>query len=165
MKRNNENSKPMFAIYLRLSKPERLEDGTRNCMSKMVMSNIVSREYYDKVMLYIDKGQNVHPTEATKGGAAIYARVANNSDGALKKQKAKLLHEASLIGDMNCQVYEEVASGISDKKQTEENCTDYYLIYTQVKLNEFTLCVLIELQEIICSHKRFLKRCAMQMLN
>ncbi len=116
MKLKTKRNKFITAVYMRLSKAERLDDGTRNCKSKMVLPNIVSREYYDKVMQYIDKGQSNRPAEASKGGVAIYARVANNSDNSLAKQRSKLLSEAATIGDINSHVYEEVGSGITDSK-------------------------------------------------
>lgn len=46
-------------------------------------------------------------------GVAIYARVANNENDGLSKQVTMLEEEAELVGDMNCSIYSEVASGIS----------------------------------------------------
>lgn len=48
-----------------------------------------------------------------KEGVAIYARVANNENNGLSKQVVMLEEEAELVGDMNCIIYSEVASGIS----------------------------------------------------
>ncbi len=68
------------------------------------MSNIFDIETLD-IICYND---NIKPAT---GKVAIYARVANDSDGTLKKQADMLVEKAEGIGDCNYSVYYESGSG------------------------------------------------------
>lgn len=65
-----------------------------------------------------------------KSGVAIYARVANNQNNGLAMQIADVEKNAKQVGDVNCKIYSEVASGISRNRQERK---ELYRLMEDVK--------------------------------
>lgn len=91
--------------------------------TKIVVALMTMDDIYKSI-----KNTDLKPT---KGGVAIYARVANNQDGDLTKQIITIENEIKRVGDMSYSLYSEAASGISRNKNER---SELYRLIDDVKL-------------------------------
>lgn len=66
----------------------------------------------------------------TNGTAAIYARVATNENNGLQRQIEMLEKQAEFIGDVDCMIYSEVASGLA---KTQDTRTELFRLMADIE--------------------------------